>query len=81
MIFSSIDFYNSIANIVSSFHIPPTIMCRRAEEDELACFDSSRQIVFYEDVVEVGLRFSIPGPICQIQGHLSLTLRRLTLNV
>ncbi|RWR88974.1 hypothetical protein CKAN_01801800 [Cinnamomum micranthum f. kanehirae] len=62
------------------YKIPPTVLCRRAESDEPACDDSSGDLVIYEEMLEAGLRFPIPSPICSILRYFSLTPGRLAPN-
>ncbi|RWR98179.1 hypothetical protein CKAN_02768600 [Cinnamomum micranthum f. kanehirae] len=66
--------------MVSSYKIPPTVLCRRAKSDEPACDDSSGDLVIYEEMLEAGLRFPIPSPICSILRYFSLTPGRLAPN-
>ncbi|RWR82221.1 hypothetical protein CKAN_01093300 [Cinnamomum micranthum f. kanehirae] len=66
--------------MVFSYNIPPTVLCRRAEPDEPACDDSSGNLAIYEEMLEAGLRFPMPSPICSILRYFSLTPGRLAPN-
>ncbi|RWR80029.1 hypothetical protein CKAN_00863600 [Cinnamomum micranthum f. kanehirae] len=66
--------------MVSSYHSPPTVLCRRAETDEPTCDDSSGDLAIYEEMLEAGLRFPMPSPICRILHYFSLTPGRLAPN-
>ncbi|RWR97221.1 hypothetical protein CKAN_02664100 [Cinnamomum micranthum f. kanehirae] len=79
-IFSVFNSNTDILKMVSSYKIPPTVLCRRAESDEPACDDSSGDLVIYEEMLEAGLRFPIPSPICSILRYFSLTPGRLAPN-
>ena len=65
-IFGLINTDIEIARIVSTFCIPSTVLCRRAEMGESSFDDSSGDIAIYEEVLAVGLRFLIPMPMCCI---------------
>ena len=66
--------------LVSLYCIPPSVLCRHEEADESACCDSLDEIVLYEGILEAGLRFPIPGPICRVLEHLSLVPGKLAPN-
>ena len=63
-----------------TYHIPPTMLCRRAETGESASDDSSGDIVIYEEMLEAGLRFPIPHSVCDVLNYFSLTPGQLAPN-
>ncbi|RWR92057.1 hypothetical protein CKAN_02124900 [Cinnamomum micranthum f. kanehirae] len=79
-IFSVFNSNSDILNMVFSYNIPPTVLCRRSEPDEPACDDSSGDLAIYEEMLEAGLRFPMPSPICSILRYFSLTPGRLAPN-
>ncbi|RWR97085.1 hypothetical protein CKAN_02649600 [Cinnamomum micranthum f. kanehirae] len=79
-LFSMFNTDGDISKIVASYHIPPTMLCRRAELDEPACDDSSGDIVIYEEMLEAGLTFPMSSCLCRILHYFSLTPGRLAPN-
>ncbi|RWR85161.1 hypothetical protein CKAN_01401200 [Cinnamomum micranthum f. kanehirae] len=79
-LFSMVNTDGDILKIVASYHIPPTVLCRRAELDEPACDDSSSDLVIYEEMLEAGLRFPMFSCLCRILHYFSLTPGRLAPN-